>query len=62
VQLALLPELAGAVPEGLQKPSSSPMKTRGNEIYTYLELAGHVTEASGDTKNETVVVSEVVGF
>ena len=37
-------------------------KTKGNIIYTYLELSGHATIASGDTKNETVVVSEVAGL
>jgi hypothetical protein len=62
VQLALLPELAGGIPESLQKAGSSPMKTKGTKICTHLELGGHVTVASGDTENETVVVSEVAGF
>jgi len=37
-------------------------KTKGNIIYTYLELSGHVTVASGDTKKITVIVREVIGL
>jgi hypothetical protein len=43
------------------KSQFQPDKTKRKGIYTYLELSGHVTEASGDTQKETVVVSEVIG-
>jgi len=42
LQLALLPQLAGAIPEGLP-------------------LSGEVTEASGYTIKDTIIVSEVIG-
>ena len=61
MQAALLPELAGAIPESLQMRVFSPMKTKQKVIYTYLELSGHATVASGDTAKETVELSEVVG-
>ena len=38
------------------------MNTRAKLLYTYLPLSREVTEASGDTEKETVVVSEVAGL
>ena len=35
---------------------------RHGDIYTYLPLSGHATVASGDTNNETVVISDFVGL
>ena len=46
-----------AYKSGFQHDGNNNKKT-----YTYLELSGHATIASGDTKNETVVVSEVGGL
>jgi hypothetical protein len=37
------------------------MKTNRKRIYAYLPLSGEVTVAGGDTENETIIVSEVVG-
>jgi hypothetical protein len=41
--------------------SPSPTKKNGKRNYAYLPLSGEVTIASGDTDNETIIVSEVVG-
>lgn len=67
-QGARLPEVASRVQESLQKKkkaSSSPTNTKRKVediyLYTYLDLSRHAAVASGDTKNNTVVFSEVGG-
>ena len=63
LQLALLPQLAGGIPECLQDGISPlPTKMKGEIwIYAHLPLSGEVTVASGDTENEAIKVTEVVG-
>lgn len=64
VQLACVPELAGAVPEGLQTDghfSPHPNMNQKRRIYAYLPLTWEVTETSGDADKEAIVVSELLG-
>jgi hypothetical protein len=62
VQLALLPELAGSIPESLQnRTKPQPHENQRLKKLAYLPLSGEVTVASGDTVKDTVIVSEVVG-
>ena len=63
VQLSTLPQAASGIPEGLQiRERYQPRLYREtSKIYAYPPLSWYTTVASGDTDEEAIELSEIVG-